>query len=173
MIDNTPTKYVAVFARYETAIGNADTNDLLVYDREDLEHFKAITHEKVLIAGRKTVDSLPKRLKDRYVICLTTDPEYSSDKCNLVLHSKEDVLEYCEAFHTVYVIGGSKTLGEFSDVISEMIVTKYHPSIVDVECTNFIYLPISIRKHLVMWNKVTLARTHRFDIDHYFKYLEK
>ena len=163
------TKYVAIFARLDLAIGNRDTNDLLVYDKEDLEHFKSITEGGVLIAGRNTVDSLPKKLPNRLTICLTTDTEYSSDKCDVVLHSREDVLIFCEKFEKVYVIGGAKTLETFSDVISEMIVTKFHPSIVEVDCTNFVYLPVSIRKHLVMWNKVNLVRTHKFDIELYFK----
>ena len=165
------TKYIGLFSRIDLAIGNADTNDLLVRDREDLVHFKSVTEGGVLIAGRNTINSLPKRLSNRLTICLTTDTEYSSDKCDVVLHSKEDVVTFCEKFDKVYVIGGAKTLDTFSDAVCEMIVTKFFPSIVDVDCTNFIYSPISIRKYLVMWNKVTLARTHRFDIDHYFKHL--
>ena len=162
-------KYIAIFSRYDMAIGNADTNDLLVYDKEDLEHFKSVTEGGILIAGKNTINSLPKRLLNRLTICLTSDAEYTSDKCDVVLHSKEDVLKFCEKFDKVYIIGGAQTLETFSDVISEMIVTRYNPSIVEVDCTNFVYLPVSIRKHLVMWNKVNLVRTHKFDIELYFK----
>jgi len=69
---------------------------LPVHVKEDLQHFKAYTKGKVLVMGRKTVESLPKKLEGRTVVCLTTQKGYENPHANIVLHSKVEVLEWCQ-----------------------------------------------------------------------------
>jgi dihydrofolate reductase len=69
---------------------------LPVHVKEDLQHFKAYTKGKVLVMGRKTVESLPNKLEGRTVVCLTTQKGYENTNADIVLHSKSEVLEWCQ-----------------------------------------------------------------------------
>ena len=95
----------------------------------DLKNFKNITLNSVVIMGRKTFESLPKRpLPHRTNIVITNNKEYKADGC-IVVHSIEECVELCEReFYKIdcYVIGGGKIYEEFlsRDLVDTMYITE-------------------------------------------------
>ena len=172
-------KYIGLFSRVGYAMGDASNNDLLIKNRYDLMHFRNTTHARIVIMGRKTVESLPKKLDDRFVICLSRDECYKTDKADAVLMSVDDVVFLCEklketwGIKEAYVCGGAEILSLFSNKIDEMIVTEFHAPMSDFShVKEFILIPTNIRSYLALWNKVFVKRDHEFDIVHYFRLLE-
>ena len=171
-------KYIGLFSRVGYAMGDATNNDLLVKNKEDLQHFKSTTLNQIVIMGRKTVDSLPKKLEDRVVICLTTDRNYTTDKADHVVYSLGFALQLCKdikknrAYDVVYICGGSQILSLFSNYLDEMIVTSFHKSFLDFDhVKEFVLLPTNIRSYLALWKNITIRRENEFDITHYYREL--
>ena len=89
------------------AIGK--NNKLLVSIPSDMKFFRETTSGKVVVMGRKTLESFPNGLplKNRVNIVLTSDPNYQV-RGAVIVHSIEEALKEVEKYPTedVYVIGG-------------------------------------------------------------------
>ena len=89
------------------AIGNK--NELLVSIPADHKFFRQETTGKVVILGRKTLETFPQGLplKNRTNIIMSTNKDYHV-KDALVVHSLDELLSQIEAYDTsdVYVVGG-------------------------------------------------------------------
>lgn len=89
------------------AIGNK--GELLVRIPNDQKMFRNETIGKVVVLGRKTMDTFPQKqpLPKRTNIILTRNPEYTV-KDAIVVHSVEELLEELKNYNTedVYIIGG-------------------------------------------------------------------
>lgn len=84
---------------------------------DDLKRFRSITTNcpnssktNCVIMGRKTWESIGKKLSGRINIVLTKNPNQKGLDCDYLATSKEDVLEYLDANDTkiykTFVIGG-------------------------------------------------------------------
>lgn len=84
-------------------------NELLVSIPSDMKFFRETTTGKVVVMGRKTLESFPNGLplKNRTNIVLTRDPDFQV-KDAIVVHSVEECLDVLKNYHSeeVYVIGG-------------------------------------------------------------------
>lgn len=84
-------------------------NRLLVSIPEDHKFFRQETTGKVVVLGRKTLETFPQGmpLKNRTNIILSTNPDYRV-KDAVVVHSKEELLRELEQYRSedVYIIGG-------------------------------------------------------------------
>ena len=102
-------------------------NKLLVSIPEDMKFFRSETSGKVVVMGRKTLESFPNGLplKNRTNIVLTKNPNYKV-KDAIVLHSVEEVLEELKKYPTeeVYIIGGDSIYKEFLPYCDVAHVTK-------------------------------------------------
>ena len=82
---------------------------LLVSIPNDQKHFREETIGKVVVLGRKTLETFPQGmpLKNRTNIILSTNPDYHV-KDAVVVHSKEELLKELEQYPSedVYIIGG-------------------------------------------------------------------
>lgn len=89
------------------AIGN--NNKLLNSIPEDMKFFRTTTTNKVIIMGRKTLESFPNGLplKKRVNIVISANPDYKV-KDAIVVPSVEAALAEAEKYNTedIYVIGG-------------------------------------------------------------------
>ena len=107
------------------AIGNA--GKLLVSIPEDMKFFREETMGKVVVMGRKTLESLKDKsgLFGRINIVLTSNKNYKA-KDAIVCNSVEEVLEAVSAYDTddVYVIGGGMVYEQFLDKCNEAHITK-------------------------------------------------
>lgn len=84
-------------------------NQLLVSIPSDMKFFRETTTNKVVVMGRKTLESFPQKqpLKNRVNIVLTTDLNYQVSGA-IIVHSLEELLEELKAYkqEDIYVIGG-------------------------------------------------------------------
>ena len=84
-------------------------NKLLVSIPDDMKFFRETTTGKVVVMGRKTLESFPngKPLKNRVNIVLTRDMNYQV-KDAIVVHSKEELDKELANYNSddVFVIGG-------------------------------------------------------------------
>lgn len=89
------------------AIGKG--NQLLVSIPQDMKFFRETTMNKVVVMGRKTLETFPggQPLKKRVNIVLTRDVNYEV-KDAIVVHTIEEVLEELKKYNEddIYVIGG-------------------------------------------------------------------
>lgn len=96
------------------AIGNK--GQLLVTIPQDQKMFREETMGKVIVMGRKTLESLPggQPLYGRTNIVLTADPGYRVNGA-IVCHSIEEVLETLKEYppEDIFIIGGQSIYEQF------------------------------------------------------------
>ena len=89
--------------------GIGKNNDLLVSIPADMKMFRTETSGKVVVMGRKTLESFPggQPLKNRTNIVLSGNPDYQV-KGAIVVHSLPELLEEIKKYpkDQVYCIGG-------------------------------------------------------------------
>lgn len=107
------------------AIGNK--NSLLVQIPADQKFFRNETTGKVIVLGRKTLETFPQQrpLPKRTNIILSTKKDYTV-KDAVVLHSVQEVLEEVKQYNSedVYIIGGETVYKEFLPYCDEAEITK-------------------------------------------------
>ena len=107
------------------AIGNKD--NLLVRIPNDQKMFQQETTGKVVILGRKTMETFPGKqpLKNRINIILSGKPDYQV-KGATVVHSIEELLKECEKYEKedIYVIGGESIYRQLFPYCDTAHVTK-------------------------------------------------
>ena len=110
-------------------IGN--NGQLLCKIEDDMRNFKQRTEHKIVIMGRKTLDSLPNHapLPNRTNIVLThKDPDDFNDYDNLlIMHSVEEIVEYCKD-SVAYCIGGGEIYKQFLPYCKVAVITKIDES---------------------------------------------
>lgn len=107
------------------AIGNK--GELLVRIPSDHKNFREITTGKVVVLGRKTIETFPQGqpLKNRTNIILSRDKSYSV-KDAAVVHSVEELLEEVKKYNSddVYVIGGESIYAQLLKYCDTAHITK-------------------------------------------------
>ncbi len=102
-------------------------NKLLVSIPSDMKFFRQTTTGKVVVMGRKTLESFPNGLplKNRTNIVLTGNPEYKV-KDAVIVHSKEELMKELEKYDTedIYVIGGESVYRMMLPYCDTVYVTK-------------------------------------------------
>lgn len=102
-------------------------NRLLVSIPSDMKFFRQTTTGKVVVMGRKTLESFPNGmpLKNRTNIVLTGNKDYHV-KDAVIVHSKEELLEELKKYDTdtVYVIGGESIYRMLLPYCDTVYVTK-------------------------------------------------
>lgn len=107
--------------------GIGKDNKLLVSIPADMKFFRETTTGKVVVMGRKTLESFPNGLplKNRVNIVLTTNLSYQAAGAVLV-HSKEELEEELKKYPSedVYVIGGESIYRLLLDQCDTAHITK-------------------------------------------------
>ena len=102
-------------------------NKLLVSIPSDMKFFRETTSGKVVVMGRKTLESFPNGLplKNRTNLVLTKRPDYQV-KDAIVLHRVEEVLEELKKYESddIYIIGGESIYRQFLPYCNTAHVTK-------------------------------------------------
>lgn len=100
---------------------------LLVSIPSDMKFFRETTSGKVVVMGRKTLESFPNGLplKNRTNIVLTKRPDYQV-KDAIVLHTVEEVLKELKKYESddIYIIGGESIYRQFLPYCNTAHVTK-------------------------------------------------
>ncbi len=106
-------------------IGNG--NKLLVSIPSDMKFFRQTTTGKVVVMGRKTLESFPngQPLKNRTNIVLTSNPDYKV-KDAVIVHSEEELLKTLEQYDSenIYIIGGESIYRMMLPYCDTVFVTK-------------------------------------------------
>lgn len=107
------------------AIGNK--NELLIRIPNDHKHFREETTGKVVVLGRKTLETFPQGLplKNRTNIILSTNPSYQV-KDAIVVHSVEELLEELKKYadEDIYIIGGDSVYKQMLPYCDVAHITK-------------------------------------------------
>ena len=106
-------------------IGNG--NKLLVSIPSDMKFFRQTTTGKVVVMGRKTLESFPngQSLKNRINIVLTGNKDYTA-KGAVIVHSQEELLDTLKQYDTedIYIIGGESVYRMMLPYCDTVFVTK-------------------------------------------------
>ena len=116
---------IIVAADKNWAIGK--NNKLLVSIPQDMKFFRESTTGKVVVMGRKTLESFPggQPLKKRVNIVLTSDKNYHVNGADIV-HSIDALLEELKKYpaEDIYVIGGESIYRQLLPYCDKAYVTK-------------------------------------------------
>lgn len=104
-------------------------NDLLWHLPDDFKHFKQLTSGHKIIMGRKTFESFPKPLPNRFHIVITRKRDYQIDhpKCTVV-HSLEEALTLVEQEKQAFIIGGGEIYKQALPHSDGIELTRVHGS---------------------------------------------
>ena len=112
-------------------------NNLIWYLPEDLKFFKETTTGHTIVMGMNTLNSLPRKLKNRRYIVITTknielDPDIK------VVHSIDELLEYINTLdEETFIIGGASIYNQMINYSDKMYLTE-----VDATCEDAdVYYP--------------------------------
>ncbi len=102
-------------------------NGLLASLPTDMKYFKENTLGKVVVMGRKTLESLPGRrgLPKRVNIVLTSQVDYEAERC-VVVHSEKELFETLSDYapDDVFLIGGGQLYTRLYKHCDKLYVTK-------------------------------------------------
>lgn len=114
---------VAVDSRW----GIGRENGLLASIPGDMQYFKDHTMGKVVVMGRKTLESMPQRrgLKGRTNLVVTSNPNFEAERC-IVVHSDEELLSELSKYDSddVYLIGGASLYNKYYKQCDKLYITK-------------------------------------------------
>lgn len=107
--------------------GIGKDNDLLVHLPGDLKYYKEKTINKVIVIGRKTLESFPgsKPLPKRINLVLTQNPEYKNDACTVCCgldNLESEMKKYKD--EDIYISGGEMIYELFAKKCENVYVTK-------------------------------------------------
>lgn len=93
----------------------------------DMKYFKDHTTGKVVVMGRKTLESMPGKrgLPKRTNYVLTTNPDYEAERC-VVVNSEDELWEELSQYDPdeVFLIGGAALYNKFYRMCDRLYVTK-------------------------------------------------
>lgn len=96
---------------------------------EDLVHFKECTNNNTVIMGRKTADSIGRRLKSRINIVVSSNSDYTfpdGSKPKTVAKSAAEAVLVAGLYLTehIFVIGGESVYADTISVANQIILTR-------------------------------------------------
>ena len=116
------------------AIGKG--NSLLFHLSEDMKFFKSHTVGKVVVMGRKTLESLPKSspLPNRVNIVLTKNKDYQKENA-VICNSIDELLGTIAQYKSddVYIIGGEAVYRSLLPYCDRAFVTKVSAKVPDAD----------------------------------------
>lgn len=150
------------------AIGSQ--NKLLTSIPEDMKFFRQTTTGKVVVMGRKTLESFPgkKPLKNRTNIVLTKNPSYQAEGA-IVVHNEDELREELKKYDSedIFVIGGESIYRQLLDECDKAYITK-----IEYAYTADAYFPNLDEKE--EWKITAESEEHTcFDLEYFFLTYEK
>ncbi|MGN0485353.1 MAG: dihydrofolate reductase [Lachnospiraceae bacterium] len=149
----------------------ANKGQLLVRIPDDMKFFAHVTTNKVVVMGRKTLESFPdgRPLKNRINIVLSRSQSYQV-KDAICVHSMEELKEELKKYRSedVFIIGGAQIYEQLLDQCELAYITK-----IDFAYTADTYFPNLDEKP--DWELVADSEEQTyFDLAYYFlKYQRK
>ena len=113
---------IAAIASGNRALGK--NNELVYHIHEDLQRFKRLTSNHLVIMGRKTFESIGHALPNRINIVITKNPNFFAENV-VVTHSLEEALHLAElkGEREAFVIGGGQIYEEAIGKANKLYLT--------------------------------------------------
>lgn len=116
-------------------------NGLLASVPGDMKYFKETTTGKVVIMGRRTLESMPggRGLPNRTNYVLTSNRSFEAERC-IVIHTEEEMKDVLAQFEPedVFLIGGATMYNKYYKLCDKLYVTKMDADLnADTFITNF------------------------------------
>ncbi len=107
----------------------------------DMKYFKEHTLDKVVVMGRRTLESMPGKrgLPKRINYVLTTNPDYEAERCTVV-NSEDELWQELSQYEPddVFLIGGAALYNKFYKLCDRLYVTKMNADLnADTFIVNF------------------------------------
>ena len=125
-------------------------NSIPWYIPEDLQYFKKITENHIIVMGRKTFESLPNILKNRIHLILTKNSsfidKYNNQEnifvCTSIVQANNILNDLIEKTgKKVFIIGGSEIYKLFYEYCKVFHITQVHYKIINNHKDNIISIP--------------------------------
>lgn len=145
-------------------------NSLLVRIPRDQQMFREMTEGKVIVIGRKTLETFPQKqpLKNRVNIILSRNKEYTV-KDAVVVHSADELGEELKKYDDkdIYVVGGASVYGQLLPYCDTAYITK-----IDYEYQADAYFPRL--DNMPEWELAADSEEQTyFDLEYYFLKYER
>lgn len=102
-------------------------NGLLASVPGDMAFFKSTTMDKVVVMGRKTLESMPGKrgLPKRINYVLSSNKEFEAERC-IVVNTEEELFEALEQYNPddVFLIGGASLYNKYYELCDKLYITK-------------------------------------------------
>ncbi len=104
-------------------------NDLIWHLPDDFKRFKSLTTGHKIIMGRKTFESFPKPLPNRFHIIITRNKDYRVDhpECQVV-HNLDEALKLVSEEAMAFIIGGGEIYTQALPHSDRIELTRVHAS---------------------------------------------
>jgi len=110
------------------------------YLPDDLKHFAKITRGHAVIMGRKTYESIVKRLghplPDRKNVVITSQLNYDAPGCVVVKSTDEAIKMFSSDVDEVFIIGGGEIYKQSFPSTDKLYITK-----VEIDCEGDVTFP--------------------------------
>ena len=98
-------------------------NDMPWKQKADLKHFQNLTKNKVIIMGRKTFESIGKKLPNRTNVVITRDESFSGLHEVECFSNLNEALEHYEKESEIMIIGGGQIYKEAMPYANNFYIT--------------------------------------------------
>jgi dihydrofolate reductase len=90
--------------------------------KEEMAHFRSITHNQIVVMGQKTFESIGKPLVNRLNIVISDDLNFKQEGV-IVYNDIQKLINDYKNKH-IYIIGGKTIYELFAPIADELIVSK-------------------------------------------------
>lgn len=119
-------KNISIIAAIAENFAIGKNNRLLWHIPEDLKRVKRLTTGNVIIMGKSTYFSLPRRpLPDRINLVISDDPDDKFEGC-VMAYSIEDALTKIGGEKENFIFGGASVYRQFFPLASKLYLTMVH-----------------------------------------------
>lgn len=131
---NQPLSNLSIIVAIADDYAIGRDNDLIWHISEDLKRFKALTTGHVVVMGRNTWNSLPKKpLPNRRNIVLTHDTSFNPEGAE-VAHTVNELLNMVShSSEEVFIMGGATLYQQFLPFTQRLYVTHVYASFPDAD----------------------------------------
>ena len=97
-------------------------NKLLWHISEDLKHFKRITTGGCIVMGRKTFESIGRKLPNRRNVVISRNKDLTIEGCE-IFSSIDDMMENLKDVNEVFIIGGGEIYAQTLPICDKIELT--------------------------------------------------
>lgn len=134
-------------------------NNLIWHIPNDLKFFKQVTQNSKIVMGRKTFQSLPKRLMNREYFIITKNVDFVIDYATTITNIDAFIEENKDTKEEIFIIGGASIYNMFLPYVRKMYITQIYKSdeMADTYFPNF---------NKEEWNKSVISKNIQNEIEY-------